>query len=375
MGTAVWVAVATLLLVADEFSVMLMLPELGVAFPDSDVRWLLIAFALGAALLPLWVLRTVPQWKETPVLLGSFILLSLVNGAAAMLPPFGVVLVARALAGGLHGVITMLLFRVAGRSGFRVAAALTLAWFVGIAFLLPFDAWLGGLMDWDGLIAVLSGLALFVFLPATHCLPAGASPTLGLTESDTGPAPASAEKWLVAAELAGSAALAAPFALGVSFLRSPEGADLDLWDAAVLASFSMFGPLLVVLFRKSLLFGREVMRTACVAAVMVAGLLLLLPIALKDAVHAASLIPLLAAAEYVRRLGLRGLAQRLVPAARQLTFRRTTAATQQLGIAIGITAALTLPGFREVSQLGAGIAAASALVLWSLALGTSRNAG
>ncbi len=374
MGTAVWVAVATLLLVADEFSVMLMLPELGVAFPDSDVRWLLIAFALGVALVPLWVLKTVPHWQETPVLLGSFILLALVNGAAAMLPPFGVVLVARALAGGLHGLIGMLLFRIAGRGGFKVAAALTMAWSVGIAFLLPLDAWLGTLMDWDGLISVLSGLALFVFLPATHCLPSGPSPTLTPVRSHPEAAPASSEKWLLAAELAGSAALAAPFALGVSFLRSTEGANLDLWDAAVLASFSMFGPLLVVLFRRSLLFGRAVTVTACVAALIIVGLLVLLPTALKDATHAASLIPLLAAAEYVRRLGLRGLAVRLVPAARQSAFRQTANATQQLGLAIGIAAALTLAGFREVAHLSAAIATASALVLCILASGGPRSA-
>lgn len=373
MGTAIWAAVATMLLVADEFSVMLMLPELGTAFPDSDVRWLLIAFALGAALVPLWLLRTVPHWTETPVLLASFILLALVNGAAAMMPPFGVVLVARALTGGLHGIIGMLLLRVASRSGTKVATALTLAWFVSIAFLLPLDAWFGALNGWDGLISVISGLALFVFLPATHCLPSGPSPVLATPDRETETL-SSSEKWLIAAELAGSAALAAPFALGVSFLRSPDGANLDLWDAAVLASFSMYGPLLVVLFRKSLIFGREVMRTSCVAAVMVAGLLLLLPIALKDATHAASIIPLLAAAEYVRRLGLGALAARLVPAAHQSAFGQTARSTRQLGIAIGIAAALTLHGFPEVTQLSAAIAAASALLLCVLAFETARPA-
>lgn len=374
MRTAVWVAVATLLLVADEFSVMLMLPELGQAFPGSDVRWLLIAFALGAALLPLWVLKTVPHWSETPVLLGSFILLALVNGAAAMMPPFGVLLVARALAGGVHGIIAMLLFRIAARGGFRTATALTLAWFVGIAFLLPLDAWLGELMDWDGLISVISGLALFVFLPASHCLPPGPSPALGHVNPSTSTPPDAAEKWLLAAELAGSTALAAPFALGVSFLRSADGANLDLWDAAVLASFSMFGPLLVVLFRRSILFGRNVTQTACVAAVMIAGLLLLLPTALKNPTHAASLIPLLVAAEYVRRLGLRGITTRFVPAARLPAFLQTANATRQLGIAIGIAAALTLPGFPEVAQQSAAIAAASAALVCVLAFGLTRIA-
>lgn len=364
MGAVLWMAVATLLLVADEFSVMLMLPELEAAFPGADVRWLLMAFAIGAALAPLFVLRTVPHWPETPVLLASLILLALFNGASAMLPPFGVLLVLRAFVGGLHGLLVMLLARTAARTGVRAQTGLTFAWFMGIVFVVPLDASLGTLMGWDGLISVISGLALFVFLPATHCLPSGPSPRLvpvGATDADQDPV--GAEKWLLAAELLGSAALAAPFALGVRELRSADGANLDLWDAAVLASFSMFGPLVVVLFRKSLLFGREVALSSCIAAAMVTGVLLLLPDALKDPAHAAALIPLVVAAEYVRRLGWRHLRTRLVPAHRQNSFRITSTSTQHLGVAIGLALVLPTANFRESTLVCAGVALASTLCL------------
>ncbi len=361
--TAVWIAVVTLLQVGEQQSIALMLPRLGAQWPESDARLLLLAYALGAALLPLWLFQTFPRLNASAASMGALIGIALANGAFAMLPPFGVALGARALTGAASGVLSASLLDVAIRTGRGAVLAQAGAFVAGIALLVPFDAWLGALIDIDGVASVYSGLALFVFIPGSHCLPFAEEVHVSPSAEEAAAQANPRERRLLLAALLSAAALAAPAAFAPAMLQSSEGANLDLGEAGMLLSFAALGPMLVMLLQRQIFRGRSFAMLARGATWLLLPALLLLAGALRDPITAALILPVILAIETVRRTGLAGLMASAVPSGERRAFLALRGLVLQLGTAVGLAAALPWSSFAAVCVLSAGFAASAAFIL------------
>lgn len=341
----------------------LMLPQLQQVWPDSDARFLLLAYALGAALVPLWLFQTWPRITAGAAALGALIAIALANGAFAMLPPFGVALGARALTGAASGVLSAALLDIAIGVGRTAVLAQSGAFVIGIALMLPFTAWLGSLIDIDGVASVYSGLALFVFVPGAHCIPARSTPHVSPSPEAAAADSNGRERRLLLVALLSAAALAAPAAFAPSVLQQPDGANMDLDETGILLSFSALGPMLVMILQRPIFGGRTSGMLARGGTLLLIPALLLLAGALHDPISAAVLLPVLLAIETVRRTGLAGLMAGAVPQGERRSFLALRGLALQLGTAIGLAAALPLLTFQGICILSATFAAAATLLL------------
>lgn len=341
----------------------LMLPQLSAIWPDADARLLLLSYALGAALAPLWLFQTFPRLAANHAAMGALIALALANGMFAMLPPFGVALAARALVGAASGVLSTALLDVAARQGRGAVLAQSGAFVAGIALFMPLDAWLGALIDIDGVASVYSGLALCAFIPAAHCLPDEKDLHVSASAEDAAAQANPRERRLLFAALLSAAALAAPVAFTPAVLQSQSGGNLDLYDTGMLLSFSALGPMLVVLLRRQIFAGRSFAVLARGATWILLPAILLLAGALHDPLTAALLLPVILGIETVRRTGLAGLMATAVPVGERRAFLALRGLVLQLGTAVGLAAALPWGSFTGACMLSAGFAAAAAICI------------
>lgn len=349
----------------DNLVLALVAPDLSKSFwPDTgvDALWLLVAYAIGAAIGPISVTRFVPAFRGRRAITTGLAVLATVQLAFALQPAYQVALVLRALAGAASGVLSYALLIEAVKCGTRAVTAMTSGFLLAYVLGIPSAAKMGDALGLPVLFQCLGGLSVILCvlaLAVVHWTPAsraaGSPKRFRHFLKDPTYRAGLLTSVLVAAALAG------PIPIFPTVLRQ---AGLALSDVAIIYYLGGLGLILAlpIVPRVIRTLGRK--RTCVVGALALVAPLLAMPLGAHNAFIAAALLMLALGVEALRRSAMQAHIGSLAPdedRPRYLTLRNIAV---QISVSGGTSLAIVLhdaSGFTAACAVAAALAAASAL--------------
>ena len=148
-----------------------LLPQIsqGLGVSEALAGQLVTLYALGSVLAAIPIIAATRSWNRRPLLLLAIGGLLIFNSVTALSAHYGLILVARFVAGMAAGVIWGLLAgyarrMVPHRQQGRALAVAGVGQPIALAIGVPLGTWLGTLFDWRGVFWIMSALSLLLFV-------------------------------------------------------------------------------------------------------------------------------------------------------------------------------------------------------------------
>jgi DHA1 family inner membrane transport protein len=354
--------------VTDSQVIPILLARFGARWPGSDPAGLVVAYTVGAAILPFLI--TLRAWRFTGrrAVLAGLALLGTADLLFAACEHFALALALRFAAGAASGILAYSTLVVATRGSPRdggAVTAMTTGFLCALVLGIPGGALVAHFFDPEALFVGLALTALALLPLSRRLLPASTP-----RDTDPGPTPLArlvSDRRLLAGLVSAmiiAAAIAGPVTLFPAYLQSPEGASLDGAQVGLVYLWAGLGPLLALPLSRRIRRRFTPLALATAGNLLVAVPLLLLPTAGQHRATAAALLLLALLTETLRRSALQTHLALLAPAPdrpRYLTLRGLLA---QVGIASGVLLASAL-----TQRFGLAVACGASAALAVLAAG------